>query len=152
MAKYCKVSRSQQGSSELSAEEIICRERIPIPNGVWKETVLKNVSSIIWHLKCHWMLNPTVPVWGWRSSQDILALLFRPLNSNMSLLTLRLLWRDSHPNCSRMLVILPVCLDLSVDWSNQPLYTVSLTSWRHGDRLRFKKPRVLFAFVHTLLT
>ena len=41
-----------------------CRECIPIPNGVWKELVLINVSSSIWHLKCHWMLIPTAPIWG----------------------------------------------------------------------------------------
>ena len=41
-----------------------CRECIPIPNGVWKETVLIKVSSSIWHLKCHWMLIPTAPIWG----------------------------------------------------------------------------------------
>ena len=32
--------------------------------GVWKETVLVNVSFSIWHLKCHWMLIPTAPIWG----------------------------------------------------------------------------------------
>ena len=39
-----------------------CREYIPIPNGIWEETVLVNVSSSIWHLKCHWMLIPTTPI------------------------------------------------------------------------------------------
>ena len=54
------------GPSELSAEEIIDagRECTPVPNGVWEETVLINVSSSIWHLKCHWMLIPTVPILG----------------------------------------------------------------------------------------
>ena len=41
-----------------------CRECIPIPNGVWEETVFVHVSSSIWHLKCHWMLNPTVLILG----------------------------------------------------------------------------------------
>ena len=38
-------------------------------------------------------------LWGWRSSQDILALLFRPL---------RLLWRDSHPNFSHWCKLMAV--------------------------------------------
>ena len=32
----------------------------PTPNGVWEETVLVNVSSSMWHLKCHGMLIPTI--------------------------------------------------------------------------------------------
>ena len=104
--KWCESS--DRVLRTFSRGDYSCRECIPIPSGVWKETVLINVSSGIWHLKCHWIPIPTAPIWGWRSSQGILALPFRPLNSNMSLLSLRLLWRDSHPNCSRMLVILPV--------------------------------------------
>ena len=44
------------GSLELSTEDITDEGCIPIPNGVWEETVLIYVSSSIWHLKCHWML------------------------------------------------------------------------------------------------
>ena len=108
---------------------------------------------------------------------------FRHLNSNMCLLPLHLLWRDSHLNCSRMLVILPVSklwlpvTNLAAQFSTfsnsswttipcgsqtglaysrightNPLYVISLTSWGHDDRLRLKKPSLLFAFVQTLLT
>ena len=82
-----------------------CRECIPNPNGVWEETVLVNVSSsiIMAHAIGCWFLLRLFR--DWRSSQGILALPFRPLNSNMSLLPLRLLWRDSRPNCSRILVV-----------------------------------------------
>ena len=41
-----------------------CRECITILNIVWKETVLVNISSSLWHLKCHWILIPTAPLWG----------------------------------------------------------------------------------------
>ena len=41
-----------------------CRVCIAVLNGVWEETVLVSVSSSIWHLKCHWMLISTVPIWG----------------------------------------------------------------------------------------
>ena len=47
-------------------------------------------------------------VLGIRSSVGILALPFRPLYNNMSLLSFLLFLRDSHFNCPRMPVILPV--------------------------------------------
>ena len=96
-----------------------CRECIPIANGVLEETVLVNISSSMkWNAIGCWFLLPLF--WGWRSLQGILALPFRPLKIKVSLLPLRLLWRDSHPNYSRMLVtnysrmvvILPVSINV----------------------------------------
>ena len=81
------------GASELPAEDIVhiidTGDCIPIPNGVWEETVLVNVSSTssIWDLKCHWMLIPTAPIWVLIVSQCLLALPFRPLNSNYEFTT-----------------------------------------------------------------
>ena len=50
----------------LSAEDIIDAGSAfqSLYNGVWEETALVNVSSRIWHLKCHWMLIPTAPIGG----------------------------------------------------------------------------------------
>ena len=45
-------------SSEVSAEDIIDagRECIPIPNGVWEETELVNVSSRMLHCICRYAI------------------------------------------------------------------------------------------------
>ena len=59
--KWCESS--DRILRTFSREDYSYRECIPIPNGVWKETVLINVSSSILHLKCHWMLIPTAPIW-----------------------------------------------------------------------------------------
>ena len=82
------------GSSELSAEDIVDARGwgcILIPIGYSEEIVLINVSSNIFHLKCHWMLIPSASIWELKSSPNIIVLTFIPLNRNMSLLPLRLL-------------------------------------------------------------
>ena len=72
---------------------------------------------------------------GIRSSVCALALPFRPLYSNISLLSFLIFLRDSHFNCPRMPVILPV------SWLQLPLTNLAThfctlfnSSWRtiHG--------------------
>ena len=59
-----------------------------------------------WYAKEWWFLQRLTR--GIRSSVGILALLFRPLYNNMSLLSRLRFLRDSHFKCSRMSAILPV--------------------------------------------
>ena len=54
------------------------------------------------------MLILATPILGVSSSVGILALPFRPLYNNMGLLSFLLFLRESHFNCPRMPVILPV--------------------------------------------
>ena len=49
-------------------------------------------------------------------------------------------------------MLVPNRASIFQEWSHQPLVSVSLTFWGHDIRLCLKKPRVLFAFVQTLLT
>ena len=103
--KWCESS--DMVLRTFSRGDYSCRECFLIPNSVWKETVLMSVLAYgTWNAIGCWFL--LCLFGGWRSSQGILTLPFKPLNSNMSLPPLRLLWRDSHPNCSIMLVRLPV--------------------------------------------
>ena len=69
----------------------------------------------VWNAIECWFLRLVL---GIRSSVDTLALPLRPLYSNISLLSFLLFLRDSHFNCPRMPVILPVhnCNYLSQIW------------------------------------
>ena len=83
-------------------------EGIPIPDSLGEEATFINICIGNGSLKCHRVLISTTPSFGVRSSVGTLALLLRPLYSNISLLSFLLFLRDSHFNCPRMPVILPV--------------------------------------------
>ena len=83
-------------------------EGIPIPDSLGEEATFINICISNGSLKCHIVLISTTPSFGERSSVGILALPLRPLYSNISLLSFLLFLRDSHFNCPRMPVILPV--------------------------------------------
>ena len=80
---------------------------VPIPNGLGEKATLINISVSNGDLICHRMVIPAAPN---QRDKDIciLALPFRPLYNNMSLLSLLRFLRDSYFKCSRMPVMLPV--------------------------------------------
>ena len=107
---------SSQQRSELSntilgifsrGDKRVCK-CIPFPNGLGEKATLINISVSNGNLICHRMIISTAPNRGIRSSVGILALPFRPLYNNMSLLSLLRFLRDSHFKCSRMAVTLQV--------------------------------------------
>ena len=81
---------------------------IPIPDSLGEEATFINICIGNGSLKCHRVLIPKTPSLGIRSSVGTLALPLRPFYSNISLLSFLLFLRDSHFNCPRMPVILPV--------------------------------------------
>ena len=84
------------------------RKCIPIRNCLGKKTTLINISVSNGDLICHIMMIPAAPNQGIMSSVGILALPFRPLYNNMSLLSLLRSSRDSQFKRSRMPVLLPI--------------------------------------------
>ena len=83
-------------------------EGIPIPDSLGEEATFINICISNGNLKCHRLQISTTPSFGIRSSVGTLALPLRPLYSNISLLSFLLFLRDSHFNCPRMPVTLPV--------------------------------------------
>ena len=82
---------------------------IPVPNGLGGgEATLINISVSNGNLICHRMIISAAPNQGDKVICGILALHFRPLYNNMSLLSLLRFLRDSHFKCSKMPVMLPV--------------------------------------------
>ena len=161
-------------SSASSADEIGESGRAFQSLIVWgKQLPLQTfvLAMKVWNAIECWFL-PRI-VLGIRSSVSILALPLRPLYSSTSLLTFLLFLRDSHFNCQRMPVILPVT-NLTARFC-----TLSNSSWRttpggpkpnchipglgapircffyllgHEYKLRLRNQRALLALVQTLLT
>ena len=83
-------------------------EGIPIPDSLGEEATFINIctGNGVWNAIEFWFLQRLVL--GIRSSVGTLALPLRPLYSNITLLSFLLFLRDSHFNCPRMPVILPL--------------------------------------------
>ena len=83
-------------------------EGIPIPDSLGEKATFIYICISNGSLKCHRVLISTMPSLAIRSSVGILALPLRPLYSKVNLLAFLHFLRDSHFNCPKMPVILPV--------------------------------------------
>ena len=81
---------------------------IPIPNELRGKATLINISIGNGNLIYYRMRIPSAPYQRIRPTVGILAVPFRPLYHNMSLLYLLRFFRDSHFKCPRMPVMLQV--------------------------------------------
>ena len=164
-----------------SRKERICKW-IPISNSLGEETALVNVSISKGRLKCQRVMLSDMPKWGDKvickntgcTLQKALWFYYiSPLFSEIStLVVLECLSYSQFHRCSCMLhtnLNALLCTFSSSSWRSilegsqteppysrtgrtSPLYASSLTSCGHADKLRLRKPRVLFSFVQILLT
>ena len=111
------MNLATQSSASL-ADEIRESERAFQTNdSPGEEATFINICISNGSLKCYRVLISTTPILGIRSSVGTLALPLKPLHSNMSLLSFLFFLRNSHFNCPRMPVILPVSFNyLSQIW------------------------------------
>ena len=83
-------------------------EGIPIPDSLGKETTFINICIGYGSLKCQRVLISTTPSFEDKVICWYTGFTFKTLYSNISLLSFLLFLRDSHFNCPRMPVMLPV--------------------------------------------
>ena len=83
-------------------------EGIPIPDSWGEEATFINICISNGSLKCHRVLISTTPSFGNKVICWYIGFTCKTLYSNISLLSFLLFLRDSHFNCTRMPVILPV--------------------------------------------